>query len=155
MELSTQNIMIILGALLAVSEVLALTPLKSNGLFQLVFNLLKRIKPSGTKTLALCLISVMLLGCGVIHPKPETAAQAVAIVKSDYTTALNAASSARDIGLLNQTQRANITKARNKIGELLDKADAALAIGKEIDAKNYANAAILLVNAITKEIKTE
>jgi hypothetical protein len=42
---TTENILIILGALLALSEVLALIPgIKSNSVFQLVINILKKVK---------------------------------------------------------------------------------------------------------------
>lgn len=42
-----ENLVLILGALLAVSECLALIPaLKANSVFQLVVNILKKFKPS-------------------------------------------------------------------------------------------------------------
>jgi hypothetical protein len=42
---TTENILIILGALLALSEVLALIPgIKSNSVFQLIVNIVKKVK---------------------------------------------------------------------------------------------------------------
>jgi len=43
MELNSENIAVILAAALAISEVIALTSLKSNSIFQLVVNVLKTL----------------------------------------------------------------------------------------------------------------
>jgi hypothetical protein len=42
-----QTANLVMGALLALSELLSLTPLRSNGIFQLVANFLKMISFSG------------------------------------------------------------------------------------------------------------
>ncbi len=46
------NLNLFLGALLAVSEILSLTPLKSNSLFQLAVNVLKSLDFTGDKSRA-------------------------------------------------------------------------------------------------------
>lgn len=48
MEISGNTVNVVLGALLALSEILSLTPLKSNGIFQLVMNVLRGLNFSGS-----------------------------------------------------------------------------------------------------------
>lgn len=49
MNLDQNTILIIVGLLLAISEVLALTKLKSNSVFTLIVNILRKIKRLLTK----------------------------------------------------------------------------------------------------------
>jgi len=44
MEFLTANSVVILAALLAISEVIAVTPMKSNSVFQMIVNGLKKLK---------------------------------------------------------------------------------------------------------------
>lgn len=50
MENLAGNTTLIMGALLAVSEVLALTKLRSNSVFQLIFNVLRTLNFTGLRT---------------------------------------------------------------------------------------------------------
>lgn len=146
--LTEEGLPYLLAALVAIGELLALSPLKSNSIFQLALNILKTLKEKnvdatgdgakkhdGYARLPLVLllafsmaIATMLASCAAI-PTPEGPGEALAIAQTSYTTALVAATKARNAGYVDDDLAAQLTESFDRVELLLNAAHDAYAAG--------------------------
>ena len=142
MEIGNGELVIILGGLYGLAEVIALTPLKSNSTFQLVYNILKTLtnamrgKKGGFTRLRLLVVVAMLSlavlalqGCATGMARPDQPGEVLAALEADYTTAVVAAKSAHDAGILHDNEEELIDSLVEKIGYYFDRAEAAFKTG--------------------------